>query len=170
MPEIHRRARFRLFLSLWHPVCSQDHVMSPTRVKLLVGGFILASAVSYLAVAGVKKGWVYLMPVDQFTSQSEFHDRRVRLNGKVGTENLEIDRAGLLANFDLMGQTSQVRVSYKGVIPDMFRAHHEVVVEGQIGAGGVFQADVLMTKCASKYDIKDGHPPVSAQASVESQP
>jgi cytochrome c-type biogenesis protein CcmE len=136
------------------------------RSKIIVGSLIILAAVSYLAVAGVKKGWVYFMPVDQFAEGSEFQGRRVRLNGNVGAENLVVSRSGTLAEFTLKGQTHSLRVNYKGVIPDMFKAEHEVVVEGEL-TGGVFQADVLLTKCASKYESSDGSKPPTNHVAIE---
>jgi len=51
------------------------------------------------------------------------------------------------------------------VVPDMFKSGAEIVVEGKQDAAGVFQADVLMTKCASKYeDMPKDHPQVGSQA------
>jgi cytochrome c-type biogenesis protein CcmE len=141
--------------------------MTPNRLKITVGSIVILAALSYLAVAGVKKGWVYLLPVDQFVTDSEYHARRVRLNGKVAADNLVISRSGTVADFTIKGETSTLRVSYKGVIPDMFKADHEVVVEGQLGTDQVFHADILMTKCASKYEATDGskpptnHPPLA---------
>ena len=45
-------------------------------------------------------------------------------------------------------------VRYHGTIPDLFKAGADVVVEGKMNAAGTFEADVLLTKCASKYDAK----------------
>ncbi|CAN5464368.1 hypothetical protein BH10PLA1_BH10PLA1_03200 [soil metagenome] len=149
--------------------CIPDYrnaLMTSIKLKLTVGAFVLLLAVSYLAIAGVKKGWVYFMPLDQFVADPAYQDRRVRLNGKVAVDDLQIDRAGLVATFNLQGDHEQVRVQYHGVIPDMFRAHHEVIVEGQLGSDHVFHADLLMTKCASKYQTGEGHSKVNA----ESQP
>ena len=41
---------------------------------------------------------------------------------------------------------------YTGLTPDMFRDGAEVIIEGQLHEG-VFVADNLMTKCASKYEL-----------------
>ena len=46
-------------------------------------------------------------------------------------------------------------VTYAGVLPDLFKPGGEVVVEGRLDAAGTFKADVLMTKCASKYEMKE---------------
>lgn len=133
--------------------------MTHVHAKLIVAGILVAVAVTFLAVAGVKEGWVYYLPVDEFTAGQDYQDQRVRLHGIVDGEDLQVRPALLVADFDLKGDTSQVRVSYSGVIPDMFQAEREVVVEGRLDEAGVFQADTLLTKCASKYESEDGQAP-----------
>jgi cytochrome c-type biogenesis protein CcmE len=44
-------------------------------------------------------------------------------------------------------------VRYRGPVPDLFGAGRQVVVEGTM-SDGVLEADVLLTKCASKYEAR----------------
>jgi cytochrome c-type biogenesis protein CcmE len=46
----------------------------------------------------------------------------------------------------------QLRVSYRGVVPDVFGPDIEVVVEGKLTPAGVFEASTLLAKCPSRYD------------------
>lgn len=131
--------------------------MTRIRTKLIVALLIVDRTVAYLVQAGVRGGWVYSMDADAFLEQTEFHDRRVRLSGKVAWENVESNPASLMAKFDLESNDRKVPVVYRGPIPDMFRPGHDVVIEGRLDAEGVFQADVLLTKCASKYDEASPH-------------
>ena len=133
--------------------------MTHMRSKLVLVGLALAIAVTLLAVAGVRKGWVYYLPVDDFMADEGYHAQRVRLHGDVAGENFQITPALLTAEFDLLGTASQVRVQYSGVIPDMFKPEVQVVVEGRMNESGVFEADTLLTKCASKYEPEGDPPP-----------
>ena len=49
---------------------------------------------------------------------------------------------------------AELPVRYEGVVPDNFTEEREVVVEGRLAPAGVFQADTLMTRCESKYQVK----------------
>jgi cytochrome c-type biogenesis protein CcmE len=135
--------------------------MNRIRTKLIVAGLVLAGAVSYLAFAGVKSGWVYMVEVEQYLADEQFRSQRVRIHGTVGGEELVISRAGLTASFRLHGTGGAAErslpVVYRGNVPEMFGAEKSVVVEGRCDASGVFQADVLMTKCASKYEPNSPH-------------
>ena len=133
--------------------------MTHVRIKLLVAGVAIAIAVTFLAVAGIRDGWVYYLPVDEFVAGEAYHGERVRLHGTVAAEGLEVSSAMLVATFDLVGEQHRIPVRYEGVIPDMFQADREVVVEGRLDDAGVFRADTLLTKCASKYEAGTGEAP-----------
>lgn len=126
-------------------------------LKFIGGGLILLAALSYLAYAGLKEGWVsYHLPVDEFVAKPQFHNQRVRLAGKVAEEDLVCNPGLLSARFILLGESQRQPVAYSGVIPDLFKAGCEVVVEGRRDPTGLFKADIMMTKCASKYEAA-GH-------------
>ena len=126
--------------------------MTLIRAKLLVAGIILAGAVSYLALAGVRSGWVYFVDVDKYLADSQYSSQRVRLHGSVSSDGFEMSPVRLTARFQLIGKTGALPVIYNGNIPEMFGTGKNVVVEGHRESDGVFHADVLMTKCASKYE------------------
>ena len=125
--------------------------MRPARMKLIVGGLVLLGAFGYLAASGVKSGLVYYLDVDQFVDAGAHPGERTRLHGTVG-EGATALGAELTARFELVGATRRVPVEYRGVIPEMFAEGRQVVAEGAMDERGVFRADMLMTKCASKYE------------------
>ncbi len=129
--------------------------MTHVRIKMLIVGLVLVASVSYLAVAGVKSGWVYYMHVDDFVLDDSYQHRRVRLYGLVDEDKVEVQPAMLTASFDLRGTSNSVPVHFEGVVPDTFKPGCEVMVEGKLDEVGVFQADTLMTKCASKYQSEE---------------
>ncbi len=125
--------------------------MSHTKIKMIVGGLTILTAVTALAVLGVRDGWAYFLPVDEFVASPARQTQRVRLHGIVQSDGLEASAASVGVSFTLGGEQSSLPVNYTGVVPDMFQADREVVVEGKLDDQGVFQADVLLTKCSSKY-------------------
>ena len=135
--------------------------MKSMRIKLAVAGIVLVAAFGYLAFAGMQKGWVYFVGVEQYLGDSQYANQRVRLHGRVAADGFDASKAGLTAKFNLVnptgGGTKSLAVAYRGAIPDMFQVGRDVVVEGKRDAAGVFQADVLMTKCASKYEAGSPH-------------
>jgi cytochrome c-type biogenesis protein CcmE len=137
--------------------------MRAMHIKLTVAGVVLLAGVTYLAIAGAKSGWVYHLPVDQFVTNAQYRTQRVRLCGTVDADGLVSTPATLTAAFNLKGDKQHIAIEYHGVIPEMFQADREVVVEGRLGDDGVFHADVLMTKCASKYEDDRMHKNATAK-------
>ncbi len=129
--------------------------MTRTRTKLLIGAMALAGAVGYLGVTGARSGWVYYVDVDQFVRSAEAQARRARVHGVAASEGFDSRPTELCASFVLTGASRQLPVVYRGPVPDLFEAGRQVVIEGRMGPDGVFEADVLMTKCASKYEAMD---------------
>lgn len=118
----------------------------------MVGVGAIALSVAYLGYAGARGGWVYY--VDVATCMEERVGQRVRVHGVVRKGSVEMDRVGLWARFEMSGGGAGMPVRYEGAIPDMFEEGREVIVEGSLSADGVFVADVLLTKCASKYQSR----------------
>jgi len=130
--------------------------MSRTKVKFICGGVVLLAAIAYLAYAGLKDGsFAYHLLVDDYVVNPKYHSERVRLCGKVAEDSSFAKPSLLKANFNLLGQTKSLPVTFTGAIPDLFKPGCDVVIEGQKDSSGVFQADKLMTKCASKYQSAD---------------
>ncbi len=130
--------------------------MAHARIKFLMGGLAIALALTFLVVAGVRDGWVYSHDVDDVVEVASYQGKRLRLHGNVGSENFVENRVGLNARFELHGETKHLNVDYSGVIPDLFKPDNSVVVEGYIDEDGIFRADILLTKCASKYESEGG--------------
>ena len=88
---------------------------------------------------------------------AEEQAERIRLGGLVVDESIKLDENNYLScNFDLQEGEAILRVHFVGVRPDLFKNGAEVIVEG-IYMNGVFEADILQTKCASRYegDLRD---------------
>jgi cytochrome c-type biogenesis protein CcmE len=129
--------------------------MSHARTKIIIAAVAIIGAVGYLAIAGARSGWVYYVQVDELLASADYADQRVRLCGRVDEANFDARPAALTARFDVLGAEASVTVVYRGVVPARFEPGADVVLEGKLDDAGVFQADFLMTKCASKYQAEE---------------
>ena len=129
---------------------------------LIVGGLILG-AVSYLMFSGISGSMVYYYTVPEVMAQSgDLAGRGIRISGHVSPGSIRRDAAQSQVEFVVLDQNSSqtLPVSYQGIIPDTFKGGAEVVVEGEYNPDEVFQAQVLLAKCPSKYEARPGeHPP-----------
>jgi cytochrome c-type biogenesis protein CcmE len=61
----------------------------------------------------------------------------------------------LAVNFSVADGAATLPVSFKGILPDLFREGQGVVAEGAIDASGVFRADTVLAKHDETYMPKD---------------
>jgi cytochrome c-type biogenesis protein CcmE len=53
--------------------------------------------------------------------------------------------------FVITDTAHDVRVTYKGILPDLFREGQGVVVDGRLGPDGTFRADEVLAKHDENY-------------------
>lgn len=125
------------------------------RVKILVGGVVIAAALIWLGFVGFQESKAYYITVDEYSSmRGTLGDKTLKLAGEVLPGS--IDRSNSQMEFILGSQTQQIKVRYVGkdIIPDTFKDGTKALAEGKAGADGVFLADYIEAKCASKYETE----------------
>ena len=111
-------------------------------------------------------GWVSLNPSDkkamaQFVSVEKLVNNeissRTKLGGIVKKGSIQISKSNQLdCVFVLKEGSAELAVNYSKTRPDLFKDGAEVIVTGEY-RNGIFVADELQTKCASRYesDLRD---------------
>lgn len=56
-----------------------------------------------------------------------------------------------VVTFALTDQANKVEVSYRGILPDLFREGQGIVAQGRIGADGTFEASEVLAKHDENY-------------------
>lgn len=76
--------------------------------------------------------------------------KRIRLGGLVDTGSLK--RPGdQVVTFSVGDGRSSVPVTYRGLLPDLFREGQGVVTEGALDASGLFRADTVLARHDETY-------------------
>jgi len=106
-------------------------------------------------------GWVSLNPSDKkamarFVSVESLVNNeistRTKLGGIVKEGSIEISKSNQLDCFFVLKEGSaELAVNYSKTRPDLFKDGAEVIVTGEY-RNGIFVADELQTKCASRYE------------------
>ena len=126
------------------------------RRRFVVSAMLIASAVAYLVFAGIRSTAVYYFDLDEFLAARTAHaGEDMRVKGWVRTGTIQWDPATNKLTFELARQdgSGAVPVAFQGILPDMFAAGREVVVEGR-DEGTLFRARQVMTSCPSKYEAE----------------
>jgi cytochrome c-type biogenesis protein CcmE len=126
-----------------------------TIVKTVIGVVLIGGAMTYFVFQAMQSSWSYYYSVDDFSANNpavKDHSLRIACRVKQGSIVRDMEKVSL--NFTLSGSETELPVQYKGSVPDNFAEDREVVVEGRLDTTGMFQADMPMTKCESKYKAK----------------
>ena len=120
--------------------------------RFLIGGVIILGALAYMIYGGMQEALVYFkMPSELRAEEKSLQGKFVRMGGMVVKGSLEKDLQNLTYKFQLTDGATAFPVFFKGVPPDLFVEGKGAVVEGRIGADGVFQASTIMAKHAEEY-------------------
>jgi cytochrome c-type biogenesis protein CcmE len=126
--------------------------LSGRRLKFLIGGLVVVVVVGYLVFSAARGSAAFYLTIDELRHQESSSVRNVRVVGFVVGESIVWEPRDLRLAFDMVDESGQLSVVYKGARPDMFRDEAEVVVEGKMGPDGVFEARTMLLKCPSKYE------------------
>jgi len=121
---------------------------------------LIGSAAAVLGVAAALVLWALSDSIVFFNSPTDLVEKRiapgmrVRLGGLVESGSLSRGE-NLTVKFVVTDGNKAVPVSYRGVLPDLFREGQGVVTEGALDAGGTFRADTVLAKHDENYMPKE---------------
>jgi cytochrome c-type biogenesis protein CcmE len=121
------------------------------RPRLVIALVVASLLAVFLVYQGFVSAGTLLVSVSQLRS-----DRDGAAHKTVNLTGVVLRTSGMSSPIRFVlkddGSAATVPVSYRGSIPDAFKATRHIIVTGQM-RGGVFVAepDSLLTKCPSKY-------------------
>ncbi len=121
---------------------------------------IILSALAILALAAGLIGYALRSQITFFYTPSDIVEKsvkpgtRIRLGGMVekGSWQKQPDSVNVFVVTDTL---KNITVTYKGVLPDLFREGQGVVTEGILADGGGFTADTVLAKHDENYMPKE---------------
>jgi len=115
---------------------------------------VIVLSLGYLAWTGVQQSKSYYVTIHELQSLEGRYDKRLRVAGDVVPGSIR--RQGTRVEFQLRENNQVLPVVYQGTEapPDTFKDDSQALAEGRFGRDGVFHAQQLQAKCASKYAPK----------------
>ena len=110
---------------------------------------VLAIAVA-LMLSAMRESIVFFHSPTDIVEKKSTAGTRVRLGGMVKMGSLERGD-DLLVRFEVTDGNKDIPVSYRGIVPDLFREEQGVIAEGHIEPGGTFKADTVLAKHDENY-------------------
>ena len=139
----------------------EDPEASRKRLLLVIPLVMAATAIAALVLVGMQDNGMYSKPVDQLLSEkSKFVGKTVRAEGNLVHGSLVKRESPCEYRFTIEKNGAEVPVRFaKCVVPDTFRdvpgMDVAVTVEGELRADSSLEANQVLAKCPSKYEMKE---------------
>jgi len=127
--------------------------MKRKQLKFAVGSIVIVLTLSYLAYSGYQESKTYYRTVPEVIAMKDAaQDVTMQVSGDVIPGS--IVREGKVVHFVIgeAPQTLQVKYVGKDPLPDTLIDRATAMATGKLGPDGVFVADTILAKCASKYE------------------
>lgn len=146
------------------------------RIKFILGGVLIISAVIYLIISSTRANTTYFITVEDVLEDGNV-GKSLKLSGAVIGKTILFDTASFTLTFEiahipdsnaeieLLGGLSKVlhdavndpsrprvMISYAGVKPDLLADEVQAIITGHLGDDGIFYADEILLKCPTKYE------------------
>ena len=118
---------------------------------------IVIGTLVWLATASMSDNKTYYKTITELGQMgTKAYNARVRVGGDVETGSIQ--RVGSRVEFVLAQETTKLKVAYTGTdpLPDTFKDGAQALADGKLGKDGIFVANRIQAKCASKYEAKPG--------------
>lgn len=113
---------------------------------------LILVSLAYLAYTGVQQSKSYYVTIKELRGMGDgAYSKRLRVAGNVQPGSIK--RVGMKVEFQLVENDQTLSVVYSGseAPPDTFKDNSQALADGSFGRDGVFHANQLQAKCASKY-------------------
>ena len=121
------------------------------RLLFVALGMAGVGAAAAMALNALRSNIAYFFSPSQVLAREAPADHVFRLGGLVETGTLQRQPDGLTLTFVVTDNAEKVKVSYTGILPDLFSEGRGVVTKGKLGNDGVFYAEEVLAKHDEEY-------------------
>ncbi len=166
----------------------QRSTTNGSRLKFLIGGFMILAAVGYLIISGTATGARYFITIDEVVNNPDYVGQTVRISGAVKGDTIQYDAESLTIEFTISNlpaefedlavalnqavndpNATQLPVLVENQVkPDLLQHEAQAILTGYLGEDGIFHASELLLKCPSRFEeggpeqqaLPDTHPDI----------
>jgi len=122
-------------------------------------GLLVLGVATVLILNAFQSNLVFFFTPSQVASGEVPQGRSFRIGGMVEDGSLVRENDGLTVRFIVTDTAKRVPVTYKGILPDLFKEGKGAVAQGKLNADGTFVASEVLAKHDENY-----MPPEAADA------
>jgi cytochrome c-type biogenesis protein CcmE len=121
------------------------------RLLLVITAVVLLGAASGLVMLALSDSVAFFVTPTDIATRQVAADKRFRLGGLVVPGSIDRSADDGTIGFALTDQAHEVRVRYRGLLPDLFREGQGIVAQGHLAGDGVFDASEVLAKHDESY-------------------
>lgn len=129
------------------------------RFAIIGLGLLVLAVATALVLNAFQSNLVFFFTPTQVADGEVPKGRSFRIGGMVEDGSLKREGDGLTVHFVVTDMAKRVPVTYKGILPDLFKEGKGAVAQGQLVADGTFVASEVLAKHDENY-----MPPEAAEA------
>jgi cytochrome c-type biogenesis protein CcmE len=137
--------------------------MKPRSKRLVLLGSAVALLVGAVALVltAFQQNLVFFHTPTEVAEGKAPVERAFRIGGLVEEGSIKREADGVTVRFAITDTAQAIPVAYRGSLPDLFQEGKGAVVQGMLGADGLFQASEVLAKHDENYM------PVEAQYALD---
>jgi len=121
------------------------------RAWFIVAGVALVGAAVGLVLFALKNNVsLYFTPTQVYNNEAP-QGRSFRIGGLVEAGSVKRENDGLTVRFSITDTVKAMPVTYKGILPDLFKEGKGVVAQGKLDTDNVFHAEEVLAKHDENY-------------------
>jgi cytochrome c-type biogenesis protein CcmE len=121
------------------------------RMVLVILAVVAVLGAVLLAMWGLKDRAAYFYTPADVAAGKASAGKAMRLGGMVERSSVRREGDGVTTRFIVEDGEARVPVTYRGILPDLFREGSGVVAEGKLAADRSFVADNILAKHDERY-------------------
>jgi cytochrome c-type biogenesis protein CcmE len=134
------------------------------RFALVLGGLAVLGAAVALVLSAFQENLVFFYSPSQVVNNEAPQGRAFRIGGVVEEGSVKRLADGVTVAFNVTDTAKVIPVTYRGILPDLFKEGKGVVAQGKLGPDGNFTAHEVLAKHDENY-----MPPEAAHAVEQAQ-
>ena len=119
------------------------------RITFLSFAFVSLILIVFLILKSLEENVVYFKSPTEIKNLSELTKKKVRVGGMVKKNSLEVSAKEI--NFVITDYKNEIKVTYSGIVPNLFEEEKGVVAEGFIQDRKFFVAKKILAKHDENY-------------------
>ena len=119
------------------------------RITFLSLAFVSLILIVFLVLKSLEENVVYFKSPTEIKNLSELTNKKVRVGGMVKKNSLEVNAKEI--SFVITDFKNEIKVTYSGIVPNLFEEEKGVVAEGFIQDRKFFIAKKILAKHDENY-------------------